>query len=290
MSNQEKLVSVLNEKNLTLSVAESYTGGAIAKAIVSVSGASKVFYEGLVCYNVKSKTDRLFVNEETVKEYGVVSSKVAYEMALGLLKTNNCDVAIATTGYADKNDEDKIIGLGFIAVGYNGKIAVSKNIFDGDRERIIEKSSEKAIDMAIKILTEGDEVESEEQLDSSSLVENEEQAENVSLENNKQTDEEASFENDNVVQEEFSDVEEITAVDNVENNDVNDDLALESVVDDEKNEENILADDDNKDVVDTEEMVDNHEDEPCDYNSNCDAVENNEQNSSVNEEFSLDDL
>ncbi len=181
MSNQEKLVSILNEKNLVLSVAESFTGGAIAKNIVSVSGASKVFYEGMVCYNVKSKMDRLCVKEETIKENGVVSSKVAYEMALGLLKTNNCDVAIATTGYADKNDDDKIIGLGFIAVGYNGKIAVSKNVFDGDRERIIQKSSEKAIDMAIKILTDGDETDCDDAIEEPTM-ERDNQAEEVSAE------------------------------------------------------------------------------------------------------------
>lgn len=206
MSNQEKLVSVLSEKNLVLSVAESYTGGAVAKSIVSVSGASKVFYEGLVCYNTKSKEERLSVKEETVKENGVVSSKVAYEMALGLLKTGNCDVAIATTGYADKNDEDKIVGLGYIAVGYNGKIAVSKNVFDGDRERIIQKSAEKAIVMTINVLTGGD--EKVEELSEEAVAETDESVDEAFLVDDESVADESVGLDDNL------DGEEITAVEN----------------------------------------------------------------------------
>lgn len=220
MSSQEKLVSVLSEKNLVLSVAESYTGGAVAKSIVSVSGASKVFYEGLVCYNTKSKEERLSVKEETVKENGVVSSKVAYEMALGLLRTGNCDVAIATTGYADKNDDDKIVGLGYIAVGYNGKIAVSKNVFDGDRERIIQKSAEKAVEMTINILTDGDEkvedsvedtVESDEPIDEAFLVDNE----SVGLDDNLENEEFTAVENNDGVDNEEPTSEEDTTSDSI---------------------------------------------------------------------------
>lgn len=220
MSSQEKLVSVLSEKNLVLSVAESYTGGAVAKSIVSVSGASKVFYEGLVCYNTKSKEERLSVKEETVKENGVVSSKVAYEMALGLLRTGNCDVAIATTGYADKNDDDKIVGLGYIAVGYNGKIAVSKNVFDGDRERIIQKSAEKAVEMTINILTDGDEkvedsvedtVESDEPIDEAFLVDNE----SVGLDDNLENEEITAVENNDGVDNEEPTSEEDTTSDSI---------------------------------------------------------------------------
>lgn len=222
MNNQEKLVSILNEKNLILSVAESFTGGAVAKSIVSVSGASKVFYEGIVSYNMQSKTDRLSVSEETVKEYGVVSSKVAYEMALGLLKTKNCDVAIATTGYADKNDDDKIVGLAFIAVGYNGKIAVSKNVFDGDRERIIQKGSDKAIDMAIKILTDNDDTDCDNQIEDS---------ETKCVD---RTEEEIHNEMNDVVES-----EEVTAVDNEEVDvivDAGENGGEESSVDDTKSE------------------------------------------------------
>ena len=63
MSKQEELVSLLKEKNLKLSVAESFSGGLISEKIVSVSGASEVFYEGMVCYNAQSKIDRLNVKE-----------------------------------------------------------------------------------------------------------------------------------------------------------------------------------------------------------------------------------
>ncbi len=153
MSRQEELVSLLKEKNLKLSVAESFTGGLISEKIVSVSGASEVFYEGMVCYNAQSKIDRLNVKESTISEKGVVSAETACEMAMGLLKTGNCDVAIATTGYSDVNEDDKQIGLCYVAVGFEGKIAVSKNVFDGTRRRIMERASCKALDMAFKIVS-----------------------------------------------------------------------------------------------------------------------------------------
>lgn len=153
MSKQEELVSLLKEKNLKLSVAESFTGGLISEKIVSVSGASEVFYEGMVCYNAQSKIDRLNVKESTISEKGVVSAETAFEMATGLLKTGNCDLAIATTGYSDVNEDDKQIGLCYVAVGFEGKIAVSKNVFDGTRRRIMERASSKALDMAFKIVS-----------------------------------------------------------------------------------------------------------------------------------------
>lgn len=153
MSKQEELVSLLKEKNLKLSVAESFTGGLISEKIVSVSGASEVFYEGMVCYNAQSKIDRLNVKESTISEKGVVSSETAFEMATGLLKTGNCDVAIATTGYSDVNEDDKQIGLCYVAVGFEGKIAVSKNVFDGTRRRIMDRASNKALEMAFKIVS-----------------------------------------------------------------------------------------------------------------------------------------
>ena len=97
---EKQLVSLLKVRGKKLSVAESFTGGGIAKRIVSVSGASEVYFEGLNTYDERSKIKRLGVSSYTLGSMGAVSENTAYEMALGLLETGDCDVALATTGLA----------------------------------------------------------------------------------------------------------------------------------------------------------------------------------------------
>ena len=66
---QKKIVQALLSKKLYLSTAESFTAGNVASSIISVSGASKVFYEGVVCYNTQAKMDRLGVSKQAVEEF-----------------------------------------------------------------------------------------------------------------------------------------------------------------------------------------------------------------------------
>ena len=109
----QRLFDVLKLKNLKLSVAESFTGGRIVSSIIENSGASSVVMEGVVSYSNQSKAFRLGVNSEDIFKHGAVSSVVAYQMALGLLKTGNCDIAVATTGIAGPKSDDtkKPVGL-----------------------------------------------------------------------------------------------------------------------------------------------------------------------------------
>ena len=104
ISIEQQLVELLKIRGKKLSVAESFTGGGIARRIVSVSGASEVYFEGLNTYNERSKMKRLGVSSYTLGSVGAVSEKTAYEMALGLLNTGDCDLAIATTGLANTPD------------------------------------------------------------------------------------------------------------------------------------------------------------------------------------------
>ncbi len=153
ISLQESAVALLKISAKQLCTAESFTGGAIANAIVSVSGASEVFYEGMVCYNTNSKIQRLGVNPITVKNHTVVSREVAFEMVYGLLQSGNCDVAVATTGYASPTgDERKPCGLCYIAVGDENKIEVFKFNFKGNRSQIIEQGKQNALLALNKIL------------------------------------------------------------------------------------------------------------------------------------------
>ena len=148
-----KIVRELKTKGLILSTAESFTGGSIAKAIISESGASEVFYEGLVCYNTNAKINRLNVKDETVEKYSVVSEEVVIEMVKGLLSTNNCNLALATTGYAEYAGNS---GFGYIAVADNDYVKVEKCHFCGNRQEVIEQATQKALSMIINFLNERD--------------------------------------------------------------------------------------------------------------------------------------
>ncbi len=151
---EEQLLALLKLRGKKLSVAESFTGGGIAKRITSVSGASEVYFEGVNTYNEGSKIDRLSVSEFTLRTSGAVSDETAYQMALGLLKTGNCDISIATTGLAGpKTDRSALpVGLCFIAIGTKEKIFVYRYKFDGDRKEITEKAINYALHLAYKQL------------------------------------------------------------------------------------------------------------------------------------------
>ncbi|MGL5049795.1 MAG: CinA family protein [Fusobacteriaceae bacterium] len=130
----EKLILELKNKKLKLSVAESCTGGMLSSEIVEVSGASEVFYEGIVTYSCESKIKRLGVSEETIKKYGVVSEQTAKEMLKGL----ETEVGISTTGIAGPNGgtEKTPVGTVYIGIKYLNKIKVRKYFFSGSREEI----------------------------------------------------------------------------------------------------------------------------------------------------------
>ena len=147
---QERLFQILNLKKLKISTAESFTAGRIISAIISNTGASNNAHEGIVCYSNQSKIDRVGVNANDLYKNGAVSSVVAYQMAAGLLKGGNCDVAIATTGFAGPNDEKT--GLCYIAVGMKDGVHTYKFNFNGTRQQITEKAKNTALYLTIKKL------------------------------------------------------------------------------------------------------------------------------------------
>ena len=150
----EQIVSLLKEKGKRLSVAESFTGGGVASAITSVSGASSVFFEGITAYNEQAKVKRLGVRQETLQKFGAVSKETAGEMVAGLLRTGDCDFAVATTGIAGPNSDDSgfPVGLCFIAVGINDKIAVYRYTLKGDRTEITQTAKNYALFLVYKTL------------------------------------------------------------------------------------------------------------------------------------------
>lgn len=119
---------ILKTKGLTISSAESCTGGMIAHLLTSVPGSSAYFKGSVVAYDNRIKTRLLGVREETLKQSGAVSRETAEEMAEGALKLFNCDLAVASTGIAgpDGGTPEKPVGTVWIAVASEEK-TVSKN-------------------------------------------------------------------------------------------------------------------------------------------------------------------
>jgi nicotinamide-nucleotide amidase len=98
--NVKVLADFLTRNNLTISVAESCTGGNLASTLTSLSGASVYFDCGFVTYSNKAKRDLLSVNKDTITKYGAVSEHVALEMVKGVIKNSGSDFAVAITGIA----------------------------------------------------------------------------------------------------------------------------------------------------------------------------------------------
>ncbi len=150
----QRLFDIIKLKGLKLSTAESFTAGRLASSFIENSGASSYFHEGVVAYSNQSKIERLGVNLADLNREGAVSSVVAYQMALGLLKKGQCDVAISTTGIAGPKSDDtsKPVGLCFISIGLKNGIHTYKFNFNGSREEITETAVNVAQFLAIKIL------------------------------------------------------------------------------------------------------------------------------------------
>ncbi len=149
---QDVLVYILKLGKLKISAAESFTGGNLSARIISVPGASNVFYEGVVAYDSEAKIKRLNVSEEAIRVNKPVSSQVAGEMARGLFDEGKSDIVLSTTGLAGPNTDESgfPVGLCYIAVGTAQGVSVYRYKFEGSRAEITEKGVQTALFLAIK--------------------------------------------------------------------------------------------------------------------------------------------
>ena len=143
---------LLTEKKVTISTAESCTGGKIAATLSSVSGASNYFKGSVVSYATQTKINVLGIANEVIAKYGVVSAEVATEMAKSAQKIMNSDFAIATTGNAGptKGDESTELGTVFIAVATPNGVFVEEFNFGQPREKVIDRAVSKALELIYK--------------------------------------------------------------------------------------------------------------------------------------------
>lgn len=143
---------LLTKKKQTLAIAESCTGGNIAKIITSVPGASNYFVGGIVAYSKNIKIKELQVNEKTIAENSIVSAQVAEAMAKGIQQKYHSDYAIATTGNAGPTADitDKTVGTVFIAIATPTTIFSEEFFFGKPREKVIGRASNKALELLRK--------------------------------------------------------------------------------------------------------------------------------------------
>ena len=139
----QKIVNLLIKKKLTISVAESCTGGLFSKAITSVSGSSKVFTLGLVTYSNKSKTKVLKVPKNIIKKYGSVSKQVCLAMVKNLNKISKTNIAVSITGIAGPRGGTKLkpVGLVYLGIKKRNKTEVKRYLFKNKGRSYIQKIS-----------------------------------------------------------------------------------------------------------------------------------------------------
>ena len=134
---EEVLVKRLMDKNLTISFAESITGGLLAASITDVAGSSKILSSSYVTYSNDSKIKNLGVKKETVDKYGAISEQTALEMARGLKNKTNSSVCVSTTGEAGPEPSETDIGNIFICIYFSEDNYQLKHFyFPGNRERV----------------------------------------------------------------------------------------------------------------------------------------------------------
>ncbi|MBL4937677.1 competence/damage-inducible protein A [Clostridium sp. YIM B02515] len=129
---------MLVKKNLTISTAESCTGGLLAGTLINYPGISTVFMEGAVTYSNEAKMKRLGVKGETLKKYGAVSEETAREMAVGIARAAGTNVGISVTGIAGPGGgtEEKPVGLVYVGMYINGETKVRELNMSGDRQKV----------------------------------------------------------------------------------------------------------------------------------------------------------
>ena len=143
------IANLLKEKQWSLAIAESCTGGKLAQSFTTMPGASSYFKGGIVPYDTNIKTTILGVPDNLIQEFSVVSTEVAESMAFNAAEKFGADFAIATTGNAGptKGDSDEEVGTVCIAIATPKKVISKKFIFSNHRERTIGKAVNKSLEM-----------------------------------------------------------------------------------------------------------------------------------------------
>ncbi len=157
--NDEKMEDVISrlllDNCLTVSCAESCTGGMLAARLTSVSGSSAYIQGSIVTYSNEAKMKFLNVDKKILETKGAVSEEVAKQMAQGIIQTVGSDIGIGITGIAGPTGAtaEKPVGLVYIAISGKFGTVVTENIFSGDRENVRYRSTQQALEMLRQYIT-----------------------------------------------------------------------------------------------------------------------------------------
>ncbi|AIY82297.1 hypothetical protein U729_846 [Clostridium baratii str. Sullivan] len=154
LSIQETVGEMLVNKNMTIGVSESCTGGLVSAKLIEYPGISSVFLEGAVTYSNEAKMRTLNVKKDTLEKFGAVSKETAREMAEGIAKRCGARIGVSTTGIAGPGGgtEEKPVGLVYIGVYIDGETKVERHVFSGNRSAVRNKASMTALNMIRKSL------------------------------------------------------------------------------------------------------------------------------------------
>ena len=150
----KSLIKSLIRKKIKISVAESCTGGLLAGAITSISGASKIFNLGLITYSNQSKIQILKVNKKIIKKYGAVSYECCYAMVDNLSKISKTKINVSITGIAGPGGgtKKKPVGLVYIGIKKGNKIEINRCFFKSKKRFLIQKATvKKALNLVLRI-------------------------------------------------------------------------------------------------------------------------------------------
>lgn len=150
----EEIGKLLAEKNMTIAVAESCTGGLVSNLITDVAGASNYFDRGIVSYSNHSKIELLNVREETLRLHGAVSKETAIEMAVGIKKTSGVSIGVGITGIAGPTGgtKEKPVGTVHVALATPSVVENHEFCFDLDRIEFKQLVAETVFDLIKKYL------------------------------------------------------------------------------------------------------------------------------------------
>lgn len=138
----EQIILKLIEKSITLSTAESCTGGSLGKIITSVPGASSIYGYGFITYANEAKENLLGVPHEVLQSVGAVSPETALAMAEGAKRVSGSDIAVSVTGIAGPGGgtPEKPVGLVYIAIAHKDGSEYRKLNLDGNRDQVRTKT------------------------------------------------------------------------------------------------------------------------------------------------------
>ena len=139
----KSIATILTEKKLTLSTAESCSAGGLSFSICSVPGSSIYFLGGIIAYSNKIKHRELNVNLDDLRKYSEVSEVVAKQMSIGVKNRFDSDFSIATTGYAGPKGDS--VGKVFISISTPEKTTINEYLFKGTREEITSQIIENSL-------------------------------------------------------------------------------------------------------------------------------------------------